>query len=885
MQEILKPLSFLSTILLVVLSLTGCSGSNISHWSEVIPDSAPYLIVPEENSSINDILEAPYLPIFDDLTPSAIQLTAEIDQAASNRVVVKAIVLFTDTSTDWRPAWIIDSVPGLMDFMRENHQEPFTQNRYEFGSYEIEKFTISDRALFAVNLGNYTLFSESSLAVENMLRTKSGQQPVMELTEQQLQPGSFIANTHSLDQWVKQMADVSYMPSLNNLFDGGKPVSFTLNDNEDQEWAWQLNGELELEEQPSVLLRSLSSASEEFILDRYISNNAAAFSIQRLEASRIAPEDEEPESETDRYLSEHPELWQRIADQLNDEIAFVSFAESGAESSSEYLFLRHLNNGDELYAALSELANEDLVEQTGDTFLIQSHWLGQLIGSKLNPMIDFYLHIFDDIAILSQRRGLAESVPGDTERRRVMFYDDDYMMVRDDVDMPISSILYADMQQFGTYIQPWLAPQNNFSALTSNLDLVVITTKYQPDQSATEISLNSYQRDVEEDPYRERWIYPLSGQLTGKPVLADITESSRNEVIFSTEEGTIYAVATDGTEVMQANTGSDEPVGPPVVYDWYGNNQDVIMQAAGNNIYAWNRDGQILPNFPISLNENITTPLTVMDINRNGVAEIIVGTADRNLHILNSRGQPISGWPQSVNSVISEKPLIGQLNNQRTVIATAENTIHSWSINGQIRGNFPVFLDSQLHGSPSLYNNHLLGAGRDGNLYSIGTTPLFSEDYATEIRDDSLFIQALQVASGSLNATPFTENIFISNEEQSFREDLIVVQSSNGSVFLYNSDGVLRFTRSMGQPASGSHPPQIIDINSDQQPEIVTLADFGRLYAWNLLSEERIFELPTTGMDYPLITDLYGDNNNEIIAQTREGLRCWTIYRAAAELE
>jgi len=32
-------------------------------------------------------------------------------------------------------------------------------------------------------------------------------------------------------------------------------------------------------------------------------------------------------------------------------------------------------------------------------------------------------------------------------------------------------------------------------------------------------------------------------------------------------------------------------------------------------------------------------------------------------------------------------------------------------------------------------------------------------------------------------------------------------------------------------------------------------------------------------MKYPIITDLNGDGQKELIAQTREGLRCWTILR------
>jgi hypothetical protein len=144
-------------------------------------------------------------------------------------------------------------------------------------------------------------------------------------------------------------------------------------------------------------------------------------------------------------------------------------------------------------------------------------------------------------------------------------------------------------------------------------------------------------------------------------------------------------------------------------------------------------------------------------------------------------------------------------------------------------------------------------------------------------------IQQLQVSGGSLNARPQIENVLLRNEEGFYREDLILLQSSNGSIFMYNLDGKLRFTKSMGQPASGSFPPVVLDINNDQRMDVISLADFGRMYAWEILTEQRLYDLPTTGMSYPLITDLYDDGNKEIIAHTREGIRCWTILRTRTE--
>lgn len=884
MQNLFSAKTLLFTIAASFILLS-CQSPSPNHWSDAVPDSAPFLVVPQQGSTISDLLNAPYAALFDDISPTAFQLVNEIEEAAGGNAEVEAMILYTDTSNDWQPIWITKSVSGLMGYLTEQYQKEFEQNRYNFAGYTIEKLFISDREIFIVELGDWTIFSESSLGIENMLRTLQNSEDRMDLSQNELEPGSFIINTPKLAQWVQQMAQVTYRPGLMNIFDGAMPVSMNMNDQEDAEWSWQLSGSVELQEDPATLLRAVSAPSGEFTLDRYIPMNAAAFSILNLSPRMVPANDWEPNSDADEYLNENSSAWENIASSLDSEFAFASFAESGAASSSEFLYLRHLSAPNDLRSALGELVSEGVIDRDGDAYLIQSEWLGKLIGSDINPMTDFYLMIYQDVAIIAQRKGLAESISGDASRRRVMYYDDDYRMLRGELEENLSSITVMDAQEFGTYVQPWLYPQNYFSALAANLDLFVISTQSDGD-SSFDLSFTSIQREVDDQPYRERWVFPLNDtNISGTPITADISGSSRDEVIFTTDRGTVYALATDGTVVLETTTDGDDPVGPPVVYDWYGNNQNVIMQAAGNKIYAWNTNGNLLPNFPMELNEQISTPITVTDITRNGVAEVIVGTADRNLHILNSRGNALSGWPQSTNATITEKPLITEFGGQRSIIASTENTIHSWLVNGERRDGFPVFLDTQIHGNAAVFgDDYLLSAGRDGNLYSIGTEPLFADSLSSTFQDDSLQIQSVQVADGSLNATPSSENLLFRDDEGEFySEDVIILQSSSGSIFLYNRDGILRFTTSLGQPASDTFAPKIIDLDRNQRMDIVALADFGRLYAWDILQQERLYDLPTSGMQYPLIADLTGDGNYEVVAQTRDGVRAWTIFQTSRD--
>lgn len=816
----------------------------------------------------------------DDITPSAMQLITNIQDQANEPISVDALLIHPSSSDDWQPVWITKSVNGLANRLTGTYQKEYEQNQYDFKDYTIEKLFFGERILFMVDLGEWTIFSQSSISIESMIRSLNGDEEAMEISQDQIAPGSIIMNTESMDEWTQQLAQAINRPFIKDAFAGASPISLQQVPTDDGEFQWQLHGQMDVQSNTSSLVSYLTQPATSFTLDRFIPVNATGFSIFRVPQQTLDDsEDFEAQKELDQYIQSTPREWHTIQQSLGDETAFVSFANSGPASSSEYLFLRTIQDPNAIRSALDRLSEEELAIKDNNTYFINSHFLGKLFGSDIFPIEDFYVTVYEDVVAVSQRKGLAESISGDASRRRVIYYDDGYSAIRNSLPNPLSSIHYINSESFVTYVQPWLSPQNYVGNLLNNLDEFVISTRLEPGSNSVDVRLTSFEQETENAPYTEQWIFPLNeAEISGTPALANITGSPRDEVIFSTENGYVYALATDGTVILQATTENDVPVGPPVVYDWYGNNQNIIMQAAGNKIYAWNQSGTLLPNFPVRLDENISTPLSIADITGNGVAEMIVATSDRNMHILNARGQEINGWPQSTNSVVEAKPLIAEVNNQQSLFAFSENTLHAWDVNGELRQNYPVFLTSQMEGSPHAYNNSILGSGLDGNLYSVGTDPLFSNTLANLVSENILTVQSLQVTNSSLNVSPSNhETLMMGDSEELDQQNLILVQATNGSVFLYDDSGQLRFTQSMGQPSSANFSPIIQDINGDQRDDLIALADFGRLYAWDILSGDRHNNLPTAGMSYPVISDFLGNGRQEIIARTRDGLHCWTI--------
>lgn len=862
---------------LSVVLLAACSSFSNQNWPELIPEQASFVIIPEEDVNVQDIAAKPYFSYLDDLTPSSVQQIASLEPEVSSQLKLAALALLPSTSTDSHFLWIAESSSQSLDEWAPHFYQAFTQNNYDFKGHTIHKLFFNNTEVFAAQAGSWIILSEASLVVEQALRTYNKDLPAAELDDTS-QPGSLIANTPSLDHWIEQFAAVGHRPSLLNKFSGTRPVTLNFDSKVDSLGNVQLSGAIALKESDrSAITDAISYENKPLTLDRHIASNAAAFAILRLPPVSVP---EEPASgivsPLDSLLLDDLDTYQQLAGAFDSEFAFQAFSKSGLMASGEFLFMRKLKDKGALQRQLNRLASDGLISRQDDTYQMNSEILAVLIGSELTRLRDFYLDFSGDVAVIAKRKGLAESVNSDRLRRRVIYYDETYSNARANFPDELSGLVWAATSNFNQFISPYLKPGSNSHGFLNRFDIA--SMQFTAGEQEVDVTINTYNEEGSSLPYEELWVLPLSNfELSGSPVLADLVGGSTDEVIFSTTDGRVMALAADGTIAMQTSTDGLAPVGGPVMYDWYGNGQQVILMGAGSRIFAWNQNGDLLPRFPIELDERISAPIKVVDVLRNGVPEIIVATENRKLHVLDGRGDDVRGWPQNTNSAITSAPVFERMNGIWSVWAFSENSLHSWRQDGTLREGFPQFVNTRLNDSPYITDNQILGSGADGFLYSFGEEPFFSDSAATVNSEDSIGVRSLYVANSELLSASVHDNVLLKDSANFIREDVLATQSANGSVFLYNKEGQLRFTQSLGQPSSSTLVPNIIDINSDLNMELIALAEFGRFYAWELLTDKRLYNLPTSSMKYPIIVDLNGDGQKELIAQTREGLRCWTI--------
>lgn len=862
----------------IIGQFTNCSSVPNKDWHALIPENTTLIVVPEQGLNVQDIVTKQYASYLDDLTPSAIQQIAGLDSEVSNRLQVKALALNPTTSVSSNLLWIADSPGENLNSWAERFYQPFTQNKYEFYGLIIHKLFFNRQEVFAAQVKDHLILSESSLLIENSIRSYLGQSPSIKLDENP-EVSTLVLNTPELDNWIEQLSLVNNRPAIINKFSGTKPVTLTLNATEDTTDNVQLSGRIELQDNRSVLVDAFSYENSPITLDRHLTSNAAGFAILRLPPASVPVEPADGIiTPLDSLLLNDLDTYQGLANTLSSEFAFEVFPESGLLETGEFLFMRKLSDRSEFRNQLNELVREGVVTRSDDSYQMSSLVMAELIGSELSTLRDFYLSFSNDVVVIAKRRGLAESVNADRIRRRVVYYDETYSNIRDELPDAVSGFVWGSSAEFLRFISPELKPDNIAGGLLSRFDIVSMTMT--ADDNAVDLSIDTYSQEGSSLPYEELWVLPLSNfELSGEPVLGDIVGSNTEEIIFSTEDGRVYGLAVDGTIAMQTSTEGLDPVGGPQLYDWYGNNQQIVFLAAGSKIFAWNENGNLLPRFPLEMDEQITSPILVQDILRNGVPEIVVATEDRKVHVLDGRGENVRGWPQNTNTAVTSRPVFEMKDDIWSIWTFSENALHSWLRNGNARPGYPQFVNARFTGSPVIHNNQIIASAADGYLYSIGMNPVFSDSVGTTISEDSVSVRSLYVANSELTSVKVEENVLLKDSTDFYREDVFVTQSANGSLFLYNTEGELRYTKSLGQPASDTFTPQLVDINSDLNQELLALAEFGRLFAWELLTEERLFGLPTSGMKYPIIADLNGDGRKELIAQTREGLRCWTIRR------
>lgn len=148
--------------------------------------------------------------------------------------------------------------------------------------------------------------------------------------------------------------------------------------------------------------------------------------------------------------------------------------------------------------------------------------------------------------------------------------------------------------------------------------------------------------------------------MTHSPILADLDDDGKKEVLAFTHSGKLYVWKIDGT-LLWSKTGLGTGYNAPSVGDIDGDGKPDIVVASTTKLYAYHSDGSSIIGFPITVefDHEFRAVPTLADLNGDGVLDIVIpergqtSTSVARIYVytyMNSLASVLSGWPQAMDN-------------------------------------------------------------------------------------------------------------------------------------------------------------------------------------------------------------------------------------------
>jgi len=153
------------------------------------------------------------------------------------------------------------------------------------------------------------------------------------------------------------------------------------------------------------------------------------------------------------------------------------------------------------------------------------------------------------------------------------------------------------------------------------------------------------------------------------------TNIDPNPVKVTNTNKIIRNSATGGDTVLSNNLGITTVNSTPTICDINGDGQQEIILTADNKIYAINKFGVVLDNFPYSIPNvtTITSGVAVTDLNGDNIAEVIFGTGDGRVYAYSIDGKVLDGFPINTGGRVRSTPAIINSNSSFGIMVYSED--------------------------------------------------------------------------------------------------------------------------------------------------------------------------------------------------------------------
>ncbi|MBI4305014.1 MAG: PQQ-binding-like beta-propeller repeat protein, partial [Chloroflexi bacterium] len=347
------------------------------------------------------------------------------------------------------------------------------------------------------------------------------------------------------------------------------------------------------------------------------------------------------------------------------------------------------------------------------------------------------------------------------------------------------------------------------------------------------------------------------GSITASPVIADVNGDGAPEVLVAARG--LGLLDRHGRDLYGWPRRIGGPIAStPAIAKVPGNGTVIYVGSDDDRLYALSFEGKPQAGFPFQTSGDIFSSPLLMDLNHDGVDEVVFGSDDGCVHAIDRQGRPVPGWPFRTGGFVSASPVpVATKGDAMVAVGSWDGELYLIDPDGHDLPGWPRPAGFPVWGSAAVADidgdgvPEIMAAAQELHAFRVDGSPL--DGFPVPLGGYAVASPAV----GDIDGDGNLEVVVCSDRIYAFRAD---GQSVEG--FPVDTDAYFWAS------------PVLVDVDGDGHPEIVA-GDFkGRLWAIGrrgavLRGYPRQIGRKITAA--PAAVDIDGDSFLELVVATADG--------------